>query len=141
MVSLKDTHHHRRQRRSSSLVGSLAFPACQLLSRCVLQIRSTSSSFERAPPRGDAASGRGAMLQSTGVDKGVSRVEEETTCGEEESIKLRVNMGRGHGLSILKQESPPDFLLCFLQLLSLATLRTLTLPLMGLFSPMARADR
>ena len=81
------------------------------------------------------------MLQSTGVGKGVSRVEEETTCGEEESIKLRVNTGRGHGLSILKQESPPDFLLCFLQLLSLATLRTLTLPVMGLFSPMARADR
>ena len=41
----------------------------------------------QAPPGGDA-SGRGAMLQSTGVGKGVSRVEEETTCGEEESIKL-----------------------------------------------------
>ena len=39
----------------------------------------------RAPPRGDA-SGRGAMLQSTEVGKDVSRVEDETTFEEEESI-------------------------------------------------------
>ena len=85
-MSLKDTLHHRRcQRRSSSVARRLTYFSGVSVVVALRAPDQIDAVVVRAPPpRGDA-SGRGAMLQSTGVGKDVSRVE-ETTFEEEESI-------------------------------------------------------